>query len=285
VVDGHGMVVVPLQVFSGENAYRDRVDIRGVEVYDRMRDGGEIFTTSQPTPAYFGQAFKDAVGGADEVLGIFIAAALSGTLQSAVTAARAFKDKKISIVDSRSASLGLGMLTLRAAELAEAGWTVDAIAKELTAIRDRSGGFFTVDTFENLLRSGRVTRGRAWLGGLLDIKPILEVGPDGAVIPLDRVRGRENVLPRVLDHLEKRLTPRPQSFRLAIVHAGIPEIAAEIRKDLIRRFEPRDCFLSEVTAAVGVHVGLGAWAIFYQIEDPTPQSAGDPFANRSTSQD
>jgi DegV family protein with EDD domain len=285
VVDGHGMIVVPLQVFSGERAYRDRVDIRGVDVYDRMRDDNEIFTTSQPTPAAFGQAFKDAVGNADEVLGIFIAGALSGTLQSAVTAARAFEHETITIVDSRSASLGMGMLALRAVELAEAGWKVHAIAKELTAIRDRSGGFITVDTFDNLLRSGRVTRGRAWLGGLLHIKPILEVGPDGGVIPLDRVSGRENVLDRMLDHLEERLTPRTQSFRLAVVHAGIPEEAAEIRKELIRRFGPRDCFLSDVTAAIGVHVGIGAWGIFYQIEDPTPLSAGDPFANRTASQD
>ena len=185
-----------------------------------------------------------------------------------VTAARAFKDKTITIVDSRSASLGLGMLALRAVELAEAGWKVNAIGQELTAIRDRSGGFFTVDTFENLLRSGRVTRGRAWLGG-----------PDDCVrVPASRPRPERDPGER-----PERLTPRPQSFRLAIVHAGIPEIAAEIRETLIRRFGPRDCFLSEVTAAMGVHVGLGAWAIFYQIEDPTPLNAGDPFANRTAS--
>jgi DegV family protein with EDD domain len=279
VVDDHGIVIVPLQVIAGERTYLDRIDIRGEEVYTRMRDDKEIFTTSQPTPAAFTRGFQDASANSDEVLGVFIAGALSGTLRSAQATAQAMpSDRRLTVVDSRTASLGLGMLTLRAVELAEAGWKVDAIARELTAIRDRSGGLFTVDTFENLLRSGRVTRGRAWLGELLHIKPILEVDSNGSVVPLDRVRGRDAVLPRMLEHLDRRLTPRPSSFRLAVVHAGIREFAGSVRKELIRRYEPRDCFVADVTAALGVHTGLGAWGVFYQVEDSTLLDTGEPFA-------
>ena len=279
VVDDHGIVIVPLQVISGQQTYLDRLDISGEEVYTRMRDDKEIFTTSQPTPAAFARGFQDAGANSDEVLGIFLAGALSGTLRSAHVAAKAMPpNQRITVVDSRTASLGLGMLTLRAVELAEAGWKIDAIARELTAIRDRSGGLFTVDTFENLLRSGRVTRGRAWLGELLSIKPILEVDPNGSVIPLDRVRGREAVLPRMLEHLDRRLDPRPSSFRLAIVHAGIREFARSVRQELIRRYAPRDCFVADVTAALGVHTGVGAWGIFYQIEDSTQLDTGESFA-------
>jgi DegV family protein with EDD domain len=188
---------------------------------------------------------------------------------------------RITVVDSRSASLGLGMLALRAVELSEAGWTTEAIARELTTIRDRSGGLFTVDTFENLLRSGRVTRGRAWLGELLHIKPILTLDPNGAIQPLDRVRGREAVLPRMLEHLDTRLMPRPSSFRLAVVHAGIRDFARSVRHELIRRYEPRDCFVADITAAIGVHTGIGAWGIFYQVEDPTLLDTGEQFATTS----
>ena len=282
IVDDHGMVVVPLQVLAGAQTYLDRVEIGGKEIYDRMRDASEIFTTSQPTPAAFVRGFQDARANADHVLGLFIAGALSGTLASAQAASRTFEDGGITVMDSRSASLGMGMLALRAVELAEAGWTLDAIVAELNAVRDRSGGLFTVDTFENLLRSGRVSRGRAWLGGLLHIKPILEVDPMGAVQPLDRVRGSEAVLPRMIEHLDRRLTPRPSSFRLSVVHAGIPDFARSVREQLIQRYEPRDCFINHVTAALGVHTGVGAWGIFYQIEDPTPLDSGDPFASRPT---
>jgi DegV family protein with EDD domain len=143
----------------------------------------------------------------------------------------------------------------------------------LTRIRDQSGGLFTVDTFENLLRSGRVGRGRAWLGTLLDVKPILEVTPDGRVAPLDRVRGREALLPRVLRHLDRRLTPRPRELRVGIVHAHAPDVAARLRDDIQARFAPKDCLVSDVTAALGVHAGPGAWGIFYQVEDQSPSAS------------
>jgi DegV family protein with EDD domain len=277
IVDDHGMVVVPLQVIAGSQTYLDRVEITGEEIYDRMRTASEIFTTSQPTPGAFVRGYQDARANADHVLGLFIAGALSGTLGSAQTAARRFEGGGITVVDSRSASLGMGMLALRAVELAEAGWKLEAIVSELNAVRDRSGGLFTVDTFENLLRSGRVSKGRAWLGELLHIKPILEVDPVGAVQPLDRVRGRDAVLPRMIEHLDRRLTPRPSSFRLSVVHAGIPDFAQSVRTQLIQRYRPRDCFINHVTAALGVHTGLGAWGVFYQIEDPTPLDTEDQF--------
>ncbi len=268
LVDAHGMVVVPLQVIAGDETYLDRVEIRGSELYDRMESNGEIFTTSQPSPGAFAQAFEDALSSADQSIGLFVAGALSGTLASAQAAARARTEgNSITLVDSRSASFGLGMLALKAAELVEAGWEIPAIVPELTRVRDQSGGLFTVDTFENLLRSGRVSRGRAWLGGLLDIKPILEVSAEGRIVPLDRVRGRDALVPRVLDHLDRRLTPRPKSLRLAVAHAGAPELADGIRQELVRRYGPRECFVSPVTAALGVHTGPRAWGIFYQVED------------------
>jgi DAK2 domain fusion protein YloV len=270
LVDRYGMVVVPVQVIEGETTYLDRIGIARDELYRRMRNGA-IFTTSQPPPAAFVQGFEDALSAADTVLAILLAKALSGTFASGQAAARAL-GAPITLVDSRSASLGLGLLALRAAELVEEGWDAPAIAAELNRVRDQSGGFFTVDTFENLLRSGRVGRGRAWLGSLLDVKPILEVTTDGRVAPLDRVRGRDALVPRVLRHLEKRLTPRPQHLRIGIVHAEAPEIADRLRVDIETRFAPRDCLVGEVTAALGVHAGPGAWGIFYQIEDSTPSA-------------
>jgi fatty acid-binding protein DegV len=88
------------------------------------------------------------------------------------------------------------------------------------------------------------------------------------VLPLDRVRGRDALIPRVLRHLDRRLTPRPGQFRIGIVHVDAADVAERLRVDIEARFSPRDCFVSEVTAALGVHTGPGAWGIFYQIEDP-----------------
>ena len=270
VIDAHGMVVVPIQVIDGERTYLDRVDIEGPALYQLLQETDRVLTTSQPPPGAFARAFEDARSSAAEVLGIFLGRALSGTLASAEAAARASRLDGITVTDSRSASYGLGLLALRAAELAEAGWSIEAIVEELDRVRDQSGAFFTVDTFVYLLRSGRVSRGRAWLGGLLDIKPILEVNREGRVVPFDRVRGRKALVPRVLEHLDRRLTPRPSALRLGVAHGGVPEFAERLRDELVQRYAPRDCFVSHVTACLGVHTGPGAWGIFYQIEDPAP---------------
>ncbi|MFQ6046009.1 MAG: DegV family protein [Gemmatimonadales bacterium] len=265
-IDRHGIVVVPLQVITEDLTYLDRVEIRGAELYGRMR-AGDVFTTSQPTPASLARAFEDARSQAAEALGLFISGALSGTLASARAAARASGLEGLTVFDSRTASFGLGLLALRAAELAEQGLPVGSIIQELDRVRDQSGGLFTVDTFENLLRSGRVSRGRAWLGTLLDVKPILEVGREGRIVPLDKVRGRDALMERVLNLLEERLHPKPRSLRIGIVHAGRAEVAEELQTEVVSRFAPRQCFLNEVTAALGVHAGPGAWGIFYQVED------------------
>jgi DegV family protein with EDD domain len=166
------------------------------------------------------------------------------------------------------------MQALRAAELAESGWGAARIATELRRIRGQSGCLITVDRFDNLLRSGRVTRGKAWLAGMLDVKPILSLDDQGAVVPVDRVRGRVNVVPRVLGLLEKRLTPRPHAVRFGIVHAEAPEVAERVRSALLAAYQPRDCFVALATGVLGTHVGFGAWAVFWQVEDGTPARGG-----------
>jgi len=125
----------------------------------------------------------------------------------------------------------------------------------------------TVDRYDNLLRSGRVSRGKAWIAGMLDVKPILSFDGDGNVVPVERVRGKENVEARVLALLDQRLTPRPKVIRFGVAHADAPDVAQRIQAKLVERYRPRDCFISLATGVLGTHVGPGAWGIFYQVED------------------
>ncbi|HET9150695.1 MAG TPA: DegV family protein [Gemmatimonadales bacterium] len=270
VLDRHRITLVPLQVMFGSETLRDRVQLRPEEFYRRLRSSKELPTTSQPAPAEFVRAFRDARQEAHEVVAVLLSSALSGTYQSAVAARKASTLEGIELVDSRSASLGLGLLALRGAELAEAGWHGAAIARELERIQRQSGMLLTVDRYDNLIRSGRVSRGKAWLGGMLDVKPILTLDRDGRVVPLDRVRGRENLVPRVLALLEQRLMPRPARIRFGIAHADAPEAAERLRTAIIAAYRPQDCFVTLATGVLGTHVGPGAWGVFYQVEDEPP---------------
>ena len=275
VLDRHHIALVPLQVVFGQETFRDRVELKPEEFYQRLRTARELPTTSQPTPADFVRVLRDARAEADEVVAVLLSAALSGTFASAQSAVKAAGIGGVHLVDSRSASLGLGMLALRGAELAEAGWRAAEIARELERVRGHAGMLLTVDRYDNLLRSGRVSRGKAWLAGMLDVKPILSLDASGRVIPVDRVRGRDQVVPRVLALLDKRLTPRPKVIRFGVAHAEAPEMAERVRNALVAAYQPRECFVTLATGVLATHVGPGAWAIFYQVEDgPAERSGG-----------
>jgi DegV family protein with EDD domain len=270
VLDRHHIAIVPLQVVFGNEIFRDRVELRPDEFYRRLRSAKDLPTTSQPAPAEFLRVFRDALEEADEVVAVLLSSALSGTFSAGGAAVKAAGLGSVSVVDSRTVSLGAGMLALRAAELAESGWPAADIVSELERIRSQTGALITVDRYDNLLRSGRVTRGKAWVAGLLDVKPILSLDGAGRVVPVDRVRGRDNVAPRVLSLLERRLTPRPKAVRFGIAHADAPDVAERMRLALVAAYRPRDCFVSLATGVLGTHVGEGAWGVFYQVEDGTP---------------
>ncbi len=267
ILDRLHISMVPLQVVFGGSTFRDRVELRPEEFYRKLRASGELPTTSQPAPADFIQVFRNAGAEADEIVAVLLGSTLSGTFKAAQSAVRAAELQAVHLVDSGSASLGVGLLALRGAELAESGWNGARIAEELRRIRGRSGMLLTVDRYDNLLRSGRISRAKAWLAGMLDVKPILSFDADGNVVPVERVRGKENVEARVLALLDQRLTPRPKVIRFGVAHADAPGVAQRIQARLVERYRPRDCFISLATGVLGTHVGPGAWGIFYQVED------------------
>jgi hypothetical protein len=266
IVRAHGIRVVPLLLLFEHEVLQDGIDIDASGFVERLK-AGEHATTSQPPPRAFLDAFSAAAEDGETVLGVILGGALSGTYQSAEAAARRGEAGPILLVDSAAASLLQGLLVLRAAELAELGRTADEIATELRRVRRQSGLFFTVDVFDNLLRSGRVGRGQVMIAGWLDIKPILGLDPDGKILPFAKARGRRNVLPRLLDLLQERLPARAKQLRFGIVHVGCPEVVEEVAAGLRGRFGERETLAAPATPVLATHVGPGAWGVAWQLED------------------
>jgi DegV family protein with EDD domain len=200
---------------------------------------------------------------------VVLSKALSGTYLCAERESRTVGEGRVVLVDSRGASLTEGMLVLRGLDLAREGWEPGAIAQELVRVRDQSGGFFTADNLERLIRSGRVGRLAGWLGTKLNVKPIIALTRDGRAEPVARARGREAARTRILHLLDAVLTPRPALLRLGVAHGDIPEFAAELRDELQRRYAPKELFVSPITPVIAAHAGIGAWGVFYQVEDGT----------------
>jgi len=258
--------LVPMQLIVDDRAYRDRLELSPGEFFRRMRAGLDA-STSQPAPQAFTDAYRDAARAGDHVIAVVVSSALSGTHGNAEAAAKRLDGKRVTVVDSRSASLGEGLLVIRGVELAAAGWEREAIVRELERVRGQSGGFFTVDNFERLVRSGRVGRGKAWLGTKLNLKPVMALTMEGRIEPVGRARGREAARRRVLELLDKALTPRPRTLRMGVAHGDIPEFAEALRLELVSRYRPMQCLVTPITPVIAAHAGIGAWGVFYQNED------------------
>jgi fatty acid kinase/fatty acid kinase fatty acid binding subunit len=266
VVRAHGIHVVPMLVVFDNEVLRDGIDIDADGFVERLR-AGERPTTSQPSPASFIDGYREAAEDGETVLAILVGSLLSGTFRSAEAAAKQVTAAPIRLFDSRAAGLTQGMLVLRAAELAEAGRDVDAIIADLERIRSRSGVLFTVETFDNLLASGRVGRGKVLIAGLLDIKPILGIDTQGRVGPLANVRGSRNVVPKMLELVEQHVPAGSRSVRFGIMHVGRPDICTTVGDELRTRYGNCDILEASVTPVIATHLGPGAWGLAWQVED------------------
>jgi len=266
IIRAHGIHVVPMLLVYQDEVLRDGVDIDAGTFVERLRSG-ERATTSQPAPATFIESFRRAAEDGEVIIAPMVGSSLSGTLRSAEAAARMLDEIDIRTFDSKATGLSQGMLALLAAELAEAGKSADEIVLEMARVRAQSGTLLTVDVFDNLLASGRVGRGKVMIAGLLDIKPVLELGPDGSVQPVANVRGSRQVLPRVLDILATRIPADARALRFGIMHVGRPEIAADIGEGLRRRFGGREMIEVLATPVLATHLGPGAWGVAWQLED------------------
>ena len=268
IIRAHGIHVVPAILVDGGRPLRDGIDITAEDFHEKMRDaGGELPTTSQPPPQAFVDGFTRAAEDGDRILGVLLGSGVSGTFGSAEAAARTFDSVPVHLFDSRGVSVLEGLMVLKAAELAESGMSAGEILAELARVRDQSGIFATVDTFDRLLHSGRVGKGQAWVGGMLGVKPILSLTDEGKVGPVGKVIGRRKVLPAVLGLLEDRIPAGARKLRFGVVHVGYPEIIEKVSAALRARYGEVDILSGPAAPIFATHVGLGAWCLAYMLED------------------
>jgi DegV family protein with EDD domain len=251
--------VVPLYVLFGDDSYRDYVDLSPDAFYERLRTSDRLPTTSQPTPGDF-LASYEALSEYERIYSLHISAALSGTYQSARTAAAELGDK-VRVVDSESASAAIAMLGFAIQRRLERGTTDDELDALIVRFRKDAGLIFTVDTLEFLRRGGRIGRASAWAGELLHVKPILTI--EREVVPLKRVRGNRKAMQEFVSGFTSTTTDTP-SLKVGIAHADAPGRAEQLRK-MVRAERPHAEIelITTLGAVVGTHAGPGTVGFFW----------------------
>ncbi|MCR4432365.1 MAG: DegV family protein [Tepidanaerobacteraceae bacterium] len=255
----------PLSIAFEDGTFLDGVDLSREQFYERLINARQIPRTSQPSPRAFYDLMKDALQQGLEAVVITLSSGLSGTYESAL-AARAELEKKeqerIHIVDSLAASTGQGLLVYEAAKMAQSGKSASEIAEAVEELKGRLCSIFTVDTFEYLLKGGRVTRMQAFIGTVLDIKPVLHLDSSGRIVPLEKVRGKRKASARLLEIMAEQGRDLDRQT-VGIVHAHAPEEAARLAEQIKSRFNVRELVIGELSASIGTHTGPGCLSVFF----------------------
>jgi DegV family protein with EDD domain len=250
------VTVVPLSVVFGQQALRDGVDITREQFWERLPKSNPLPTTSQAAPSDFLGLFREYVDAGDEVIVLPISGKLSGTLSSAIIAYESHPGWPVDVVDSKSVSIGLGLLVQEAVRMVDAGATRAEIVARLLALREKVHIVFVVETLEYLQKGGRIGKAQAFVGTLLKFKPLLGI-VDGEVAPLARVRSRGKALDSAQELLLKGIPERGRHVRMALTHSLVPEDAWSMGAKLSKAFDTPDFFVSDLGPVIGVHVGPG----------------------------
>ena len=249
--DPLGIEIVPLTIRFGDEEFVDRVELSNEEFWRKVATSPVLPETAAPSPGAFEERFRAlADDGADGVVCINLSSRLSGTMQSAQIAAKGLEGElPVRVIDSLSVSMGLGNQCIAAQALAAAGEDLDGVA---AAVEDRAAHtrlFGALDTLEHLRRGGRIGGAQAMLGGMLSIKPIIEIR-DGIVAEAGKVRTRS----KSIQHLADKLTAAKEPTGVFVFHAQAPDLDEFL--DLLGAVVPRDSIeVGNIGPVIGTHGG------------------------------
>jgi DegV family protein with EDD domain len=249
-----GISVVPLSVIFGEEVFREGVEISPDLFYDKLINGKEMPTTSAPSVGDFLEVYEPLLKETDEIVSVHISSKLSATYDNACQAAEFLADRgaKIDVVDSRVVSLGLTFVVQAAAKAAREGGGVDQVRAAAERVIERVRIYILLDTLEYVRRGGRIGRARAFLGGMLRVKPMLALR-DGEVHPHERVRTKR----RALDRLFQIVTSYPNVREVAIGYSTNPQDAHDFQQRMAEVMPHVNIWTARFGPVIGTHGGPG----------------------------
>lgn len=258
------IVLLPLRVHLNNNEYDDVMSIDSKEIYSAIRQGARP-KTSQVSPELFLKHFENLAKNEEEGIYIAFSSELSGTYSTAVMirnqVLEQYPSLKLAIIDSKCASLGHGLVVEEAVRLRNLGASFEDIEARITALAPQIEHLFTVEDLDYLAKGGRVSKASAFLGGLLSIKPILNV-EDGKLVPIEKSRGRKKAIARMLELMQERGEKFSEKV-VGISHSDDAAFASDVKDAIQERFSPKEIQVTMIGSAIGSHVGPGTIAIFF----------------------
>ncbi len=250
------ITTVPCIVRFGREEFRDRIDLSLSEFYKRLESSPTLPATSQPAVGVFEEAYWKLAETTDEIISIHVIGALSGTLNTARMAAQNITNAKIELIDSQQVTMALGWLVILAARAAREGYRLAEIKAQVEDALPRLHLIAMLDTLEYVRRGGRLGKGAALLGTLLNVKPLIAVA-HSEIVPIANVRTPA----RALERLEEIVWDSGPILELAVIHAAAEQPARKLKQSLAKKFPEDLILLTETGPVLGAHAGPGALGI------------------------
>lgn len=256
----YGIEIVPLQVMFGLQTYKDG-ELSNAEFYARLRTAPQLPTTSQPAVGDFHKVYETLTANGDQVISIHLPSKLSGTYSNAAQAAAMFPSGAVTVLDTNWISLALSFLAREAAQAAQAGKSLPEIVAAVRALDAKLHLYLALETLENLRRGGRIGAAAAFIGGLLNFKPILALR-QGALQPVERPRSKKAAVRRLMELMEADI-PKGAPVHCGLLHAQASAELEEVTRQVRERFNVAELLTSDVGPTIGTHVGEGAVGVIY----------------------
>lgn len=259
MADALGIRIVPLSVRFGDTEYIDRTTITATEFWSKCAASATLPETAAPSPGSFEETYRSlAAEGATAIVVVALSSDLSATMQSAELAARAVAPEiDVRIVDSRNASMGLGLTVLACAELAKTGASADEVVARAQSVIPHTRVFAALDTLDNLKKGGRIGGAKAMLATVMSIKPLISI-TNGLVEEAGKQRTRSKALAHLVDILRNQEVPIE---RLAVLNAQCADIDAFIA--MVKEVYTGEIIVGDIGAVIGTHAGQGTIGIVF----------------------
>lgn len=262
--DNEEVHLFPLRVLVRGVEYDDIIGITTDQVYAAIAEGEQL-KTSQVSLEVFINAFEELAKSGEEGVYIAFSSELSGTCQTAVLAKNqvleSYPDLKLEIIDTKCASYGQGLVVKEAVRLNKFGIEFNEAVEKLTTMANSMEHLFTVGDLNHLAKGGRVSKASAFMGGLLNIKPILNMD-DGKLVPIEKTRGFKKAINRMTELMKERGGDFTNKI-VGISHSNDEELMHEVKVAIEEKIQPQAIETTTIGAVIGAHVGRGTIAIFF----------------------
>lgn len=265
ILERYKISVVPLYIHFTNEEYRS--DLDATIFYEKLRGAKELPKTSSPSPYDFLQVFTNTMDDED-LLVISISSAISSTYDHALRAKEMFLEeypnRRIEIIDSRTASMGSGLLIYQAAKLIELGKSFQEVVHTMREKVKKTRTFFFLETLENVIKGGRLDRVKGTIANVLNIKLMMHASEEGKIDVLEKVRGTQNAIKRLIEQVGEYGKDFEEKI-LAVAHSNCEEKARQVIQKVMSKYPFAEVIFSNMGPVIGTYAGEGGVLLAYEV--------------------